>query len=261
MNTLLNDIVRQKQEEVAALRAQGLPPFEDPGPFRDFRKAVSEFGKINLIAEIKYASPSVGWIGGNRDTIRIGRIYETAGAAALSLLTDRRFFRGDIDDLPRLKQSVSLPVLRKDFILDEIQLRESARYGADAVLLIARLLSARRLSRLLHTCREMGIAALTEVHDRRDLDKALNGGAEIIGINNRDLDSFEVRLETTPILAALVPEDRVLVSESGIRCDHDIHALKNLGVHAVLVGTGLMESADLPGTTRALVAAGSRSHG
>jgi len=262
MHRLLAEIIGEKKREVKLLRErwgslyqEGKPPF----PIRDFKGAISRPGQINLITEIKFASPSAGVIRKRKDPLRIGRIYEEAGAVAISLLTDRRFFGGDISHMPRLKSAVSLPILRKDFIIDEIQVRESLLYGADAVLLIARILSAQQLKELLAICEKFGLAPLTEVHDSRDLEKAIDCGAEIIGINNRDLDTFKVDLNTTIELANRVADNKyIIVSESGIENRKDIQLLKRSGVQAVLVGTSIMRSDDLAKKTRELVDA---SHG
>ena len=156
----------------------------------------------------------------------------------------------------RLKSAVSLPILRKDFIIDEIQVREAVLYGADGVLLIARILSAQQLKELLAICEKFGLAPLIEVHDRDDLEKAIDCGAEIIGINNRDLDTFKVDLNTTIELAPRVADKYIIVSESGIRNGKDIQLLKRSGVQAVLVGTSIMRSDDLAEKTRELVDAG-----
>jgi indole-3-glycerol phosphate synthase len=228
----------------------------DLPPIRDFKAAVSAPGRINLIAEIKFASPSAGAIRPVTDPVPIGRIYEGAGAAAISLLTDKRFFRGDLNNLPHLKKAVSLPILRKDFIIDEVQVRQGFAYGADAILLIARILSKPQLAELIAVCRELGLAPLTEVHDRRDLAKALDCGAEIIGINNRDLDSFTVDVSTTFELAPLVPDDRILISESGLANEADIRSLRHTWVRAVLIGSALMRSSDPAGKTSEIVKAG-----
>jgi len=251
-------ILAEKRKEVLALK-------HDPGSLegpvdilavRDFKKAISKEGHINLIAEIKFASPSAGLIRKRSDVVLIGRKYEEAGAAAISLLTDQKFFGGKLQDLPRLKRAISLPVLRKDFIMEEIQVKESASWGADAVLLIVRILSHESLRNLLAACREMGIAALTEIHDRYDLDKAVNCGADIIGINNRDLDTFEVDLTTTMDLVEKIPKDHVIVSESGIIGMEDIFSLKGTGVSAVLVGSSLMQSDDPYEKAKELVVSG-----
>ncbi|MFH1481866.1 MAG: indole-3-glycerol phosphate synthase TrpC [Pseudomonadota bacterium] len=246
MVNFLEDILAEKKREVERLKKESLSVYEGGmPPVRDFKRAVSTSSKVNLIAEIKFASPSAGIIRKNADPIEIGRVYEEAGAAAISILTDKTFFRGDRSFLPILKRSTSLPLLRKDFIIDEIQLRESSFWGADAVLLIARILSEEKLRRFLYLCQDLGMAALTEVHDKEELEKAIDCGAEIIGINNRNLDTFQVNLQTTLRLAPLVPEGSVIVSESGIRDRGDIQLLKGAGVHAVLVGTSLMRSRDV----------------
>jgi indole-3-glycerol phosphate synthase len=211
---------------------------------------------VGLISEIKFASPSAGQIRDHTDPIQIGRLYEEAGAAAISFLTEKTFFQGDIGQLPRLKKMVSIPVLRKDFILDEIQISESYQYGADAILLIVRILEMDQLERLYTCAKGLGLAVLMEIHDKDDLEKALWCDAEIIGINNRDLNTFHVDLNTTRKLAPLVPEDKILVCESGIRHSGDVASLKGLGVHAVLVGSTLMMSDDPGEKAKELILAG-----
>ena len=233
------------------MAADGLPP-----P-RDFKAAISKPDNIRLIAEIKFASPSAGVIRDRMDPCAIGRAYEDAGAAAISLLTDNRFFGGSLEELPRLKRAVSLPILRKDFIIDAIQVRESLLHGADAILLIARILSRERLKDLLALSKELTLTPLTEVHDLYDLEKAVDCGAEIIGINNRNLDTFEVNLRTTLDLAPRVPENCIIVSESGISHPEDIRRLKKSGIRAVLVGTSIMKSMDMGRKIKELVEAGS----
>ncbi|UCD80937.1 MAG: indole-3-glycerol phosphate synthase TrpC [Desulfobacterales bacterium] len=257
MHQRLAEIIAEKKREVARLK-KAMPVCSDRNlpPLRDFKAAISAPQRINLIAEIKFASPSAGPIRLKTDPIPIGRIYEDAGAAAISLLTDKRFFQGDLSQLPRLKKAVSLPVLRKDFIIDEVQVREAFEYGADAILLIARILSQAQFVELISVCRELGMAYLAEVHDRDDLEKAINSGAEIIGVNNRDLDTFTVDINTTFKLAPLVPDDRILVSESGIQNEGDIRSLKDTRVQAVLVGSALMKSDDPVGKTAEIVRAG-----
>jgi len=257
MHHLLEKILKEKQNEVARLKKTlTLEGDHDLPPLRDFKAAISVPAKINLIAEIKFASPSAGRIRPKTDPVSIGRIYEAAGAAAVSLLTDKRFFQGDLAQLPHLKRAISLPILRKDFIIDELQVREAFLYGADAILLIARILSRRQLKELIFMCRELGMASLTEVHDKDDLEKALASGADIIGINNRDLDSFKVDIGTTFALAPLVPKYLILVSESGIEKGEDIPALNSAGVHAVLVGSALMKNKDPAAMTSEIVKAG-----
>ena len=259
----LSDILAEKRKEVDTLRRAGLP--DERGdrkfPIRDFRGAISLPDTVSLIAEIKFASPSAGIIRRDGDALAIARIYEEAGAAAISLLTDKKFFEGDLNTLLQLKRVGSLPVLRKDFILEEIQVRESYLWEADALLLIARILSAPQLENLLNACHELGLGAVTEVHDTNDLEKALQCGAEIIGINNRNLDTFEVDLNTTINLASLVPAGHVIVAESGIRNGRDIRLLRESAVNAALVGTAIMRSVDVAAKTRELVYAGNMKNG
>ncbi|MFO7985823.1 MAG: indole-3-glycerol phosphate synthase TrpC [Desulfatiglandaceae bacterium] len=240
-------ILGYKRKEVCNLKKSGLPDAAGNNgfPIRNFKAAVSEPNRINLIAEIKFASPSEGMIRKGDDFHQIARMYEQAGAAAISLVTDKTYFRGDIKNLLRLKRIVSLPVLRKDFIVEEIQVEESRLWRADAVLLIARIVSEGKLKQLLRACRNNGLSALTEVHDRTDLKKAIACGARIIGINNRNLNTFEVDLETTLTLAPGLPQGCIAVSESGIHTRGDVQMLKNAGIHAVLVGTALMKSAQI----------------
>jgi indole-3-glycerol phosphate synthase len=243
MHNKLIQIIEAKKQEVARLKDVTLWGMDNELPsLRDFKAAISIPGRINLIAEIKFASPSAGLIREKTDPCPIGRTYEDAGAAAISLLTDKEFFNGDPDNLPLLKRAVSVPILRKDFIIDEIQVRESYYYGADAILLIG-------------LCREMKLTPLTEVHDMEDLDKAIECGADVIGINNRDLDTFEVNTNTTLSLAPMVPEDCIVVSESGINNAGDIIKLNGTGINAVLVGSALMKSDDIAAKTREMVQA------
>jgi indole-3-glycerol phosphate synthase len=258
MHVRLIEILEEKKQEAARLKKNGIPSpiqIKIPG-IRDFKSAISQPGKINLIAEIKFASPSAGMIREKTDPVKIGKTYEKAEAAAISLLTDQKFFHGQLENLPKVKQAIGLPILRKDFLIDEIQIRETLTWGADAVLLIVRILSGAQLNELLGACYEYGLAALVEVHDRDDLNKALNAGAQIIGINNRDLDTFEINLGTTPELAGLIPKGRVIVGESGIHHPEDIKALKGLNINAVLVGSSLMSSDDIEGKTIEMVEAG-----
>ena len=257
MHHRLAEILTEKKNEVARLKkTMPFSGINDLPPPRDFKAAISVPPRIRLIAEIKFASPSAGLIREKTDPTAIGRIYEKAGAAAVSLLTDQQFFRGDLNQLPRLKRAISLPILRKDFIIDEVQVREAFYYGADAILLIARILSQQQLEELIFMCRELSIAPLTEVHGRDDLEKAIACGAEIIGINNRDLDSFKVDINTTFELAPRVPDNCILVSESGIKKEEDIFSLRTTGIHAVLIGSALMRSNNLAGKTTELVNAG-----
>ncbi|MBC8178256.1 MAG: indole-3-glycerol phosphate synthase TrpC [Deltaproteobacteria bacterium] len=262
MHFRLMEILAEKQREVARLKKSGLPVKGDNGLSRtSFAEAISVPDRIGLIAEIKFASPSAGIIRKKTDPVSIGRVYEGAGAAAVSLITDKCFFGGELDPLPRLKRAISLPILRKDFIIDVIQIKESFLFGADAILLIARILSHGQLKDLLAAAHAFGLDSLTEIHDRDDLDKAVECGAKIIGINNRDLDTFEVDIKTTIDLAPLVPEGCILVSESGIMAGEHIRSLWSHGVQAVLVGSTLMKSKDVGAKVEELVGAGKKGNG
>jgi indole-3-glycerol phosphate synthase len=258
MHARLAEIFKAKQSEVEHLKragyaATGIDFSKNP---RDFKKALTNYSGIDLIAEIKFGSPTAGIIREISDPVTIGKAYEASGAAAISLLTDKKFFKGDLQNLPELKKAVGLPILRKDFIIDEVQIKESAAFGADAILLIARILSFEQLERLLFVSWECGLAVLTEIHNKEDLEKAAKCDAQIIGINNRDLDTFRVDLNTTLELAPLVPTDRVVISESGIESPEDMTALKGLNLQAVLVGSALMR-AEHPGQKAAeMVTAG-----
>ena len=257
MHPQLKKILEEKKKEVTELKKKGLDSRIDPPfPIRDFRAAISLPDKIGLIAEIKFASPSAGEIRVKTDPVSIARTYEAAGASAISLLTDRKFFHGDLRTLPLVKGSVKIPILRKDFIIDEIQVREAFIHGADAVLLIARILSFGQLRGFIELCHETGLTPLTEVHDRQDLQKALECKAGVIGINNRDLDSFKVDVHRTYELAGMAPAGCTLISESGIQNKKDIENLKATGVRAVLVGSALMGSSHIARKTEEFVRAG-----
>jgi indole-3-glycerol phosphate synthase len=258
MHSRLIEIIETKKQEVAQLKKDGITTPSQRGipGIRDFKSAISQPGRINLITEIKFASPSAGTIRERKDPAKIGLIYERAGAAAISLLTDQKFFHGHLEYLPEVKQAVNLPILRKDFIIDEMQIREALVWGADAILLIVRILSKTQLKELLHICHENALAALVEVHDREDLEKALDSKAEIIGINNRNLDTFEIKFQTTHELAVQVPKGHIIIGESGIHNPKDIEGLKGFNVNAVLVGSSLMSSDDIESKTREMVEAG-----
>ena len=259
MHSILEEIIEVKKREIEAQKHRGLPDASSGGGhkgIRDFKAAISSKERVGLIAEIKFSSPFAGRIRPISDPVDIARMYEEMGAAAISVLTDKTFFSGDIRYLSKVKAAVSLPLLRKDFIIDPFQIEESYIYNADAVLLIARLLSRESLNLLLSACREYGISALTEIHDRNDLDKAIQCGADVIGINNRNLDTFEVNLDTTRELAMSIPEDVVLISESGFKGRGDIEAMKDVGIQSVLVGSALMGSEDPASKTREFVEAG-----
>jgi len=204
--------------------------------------------EIRLIAEIKPASPVKGdFISGKFNITQLADIYASNGAAAISVLTDKKYFRGDIKYLMKVKEIVgtrNVPVLRKDFIIDLYQIYQSRAYGADAILLIVAANHKTKLSEMIHLCSELWMQAVVEVHSEDELEIALEAGAEIIGINNRNLETFVVDLQVTEKLADLIPENKIIVSESGIRTRADIDRLTKYGVHAVLVGEALVSSED-----------------
>ncbi len=245
----LDEILAHKREELAdAKRKRPLARLEQSlknrAPPRGFRRAIHRMGSLSLIAEIKRASPSAGPIRPDASAPEIAKLYADAGAQAISVLTDAKFFSGRLQDLAAVREKVTLPVLRKDFLLEEYQVVEAAAAGADAVLLIAAALRPPELKRLLRAAGDLSLDALVEVHDERELGEALEAGAEIVGINNRDLATFQVDLGTTGRLAERVPKDRTVVSESGIRSRADVEKVQGWGAHAILVGEELMSAPD-----------------
>ena len=206
-----------------------------------------------IIAEVKKASPSKGVLSADFDPVRIAGAYEAGGAAALSVLTDGPFFQGSLADLQAARSAVSLPVLRKDFTIDPSQILEAAAHGADAILLIAAILTTAEMRTFREVAAQYRLSALVEVHDRAELDRAVDSGAEIIGVNNRNLSTFELSLDVSISLAEFMPKGAVLVSESGIHDAGDIARLRAVGYQAFLVGEHLMKSGDPAGALRALV--------
>ncbi|MFW6189353.1 MAG: indole-3-glycerol phosphate synthase TrpC [Planctomycetota bacterium] len=253
---ILQTICRVKRREIAELTAGTRCAFENAveqqDPPRGFRAALAGQNTVSLIAEVKKASPSAGVIRPDFDPVAVARAYQSAGAACVSVLTDREFFQGSTVFLSRIREEVDLPLLRKDFILDRVQVLEARALGADACLLIVAALEQPALEDLLAHVRDLGMDALVEVHDDAELDRALQAGADLLGVNNRNLHTFEVSLETTERLAERVPEDLVLVGESGIRTRSDIQRLKAAGIDAVLVGESLMRSDDVEAAAREL---------
>ncbi len=195
-----------------------------------------------FICEVKKASPSKGLIAEEFDPVQIAKSYEVAGAAAISVLTEPEFFMGNNDYLTQVNQNVTIPVLRKDFTIDEYQLYEAKVIGADAVLLICALLDTETIKAYLAVCDDLGLSAIVEAHNEKEVLSALNAGAKIIGVNNRDLQTFEVDLNTSIRLREQIPDNVLFVAESGIQTAQDIQALKGAGVDAVLIGETLMRS-------------------
>jgi indole-3-glycerol phosphate synthase len=220
---------------------------------RDFAGALTSGKPASLIAEIKKASPSAGVIQPDFDPVKMARQYQTAGAHALSVLTDVQYFQGSIAYLESVRQAVSLPILRKDFTIDELQVYEAAAKGADAILLIVAILDDARLRSFQQLAGALRLAALVEVHDDQELDRALAAGAPIIGINNRDLKDFTVDLATTERLAARIPAGTLIVAESGIHTAADARRVRAAGASAILVGESLMRSGNVADKVRELL--------
>jgi indole-3-glycerol phosphate synthase len=250
----LAGILARKWAEVEALRPQAAElqaAATDAPPPRGWVEALRHQDRVTLIAELKRRSPSAGPLRADLDPPALARVYEAAGAGAISVLTDRDF-DGVLGDLRKAREAVSLPVLRKDFILDPVQLHESRAAGSDAVLLIVRALSDAQLAELLGVASELGLGVLVEVHDAEELGRALEVDAPVIGINNRDLRTFATRLDITGGLVGAVPANRVLVSESGIEAPEQVRKLGERGVDAVLVGRALVSHDDPGGLAREL---------
>lgn len=256
---ILDEILAEKEREVEALlprleklqvAAQARDDFRSlytalGGGFRNLEKDEG-FGAFDLavIAEVKKASPSAGTIAYDFDPVTIASEYEMAGATAISVLTDEKFFQGHLSFLPKIREEVSLPLLRKDFIIHEVQIYEAVVAGADAILLIVAALEQEQLVRLLDTAHNCQLDVLVEVHDMEEMERALDTDANIIGVNNRNLRTFDVDLETTEQLSEEVGGDCVLVSESGILNGNDASKVKAWGADAILVGEALMRAED-----------------
>ncbi len=254
---ILDKIVTQKRIELghlpdAPVSVESLcAVVEQHGPRRDFIGSLLQprKGNVGLIAEVKKASPSEGVIREDFDPIAIAKIYEAAGASCLSVLTDREFFQGSLEYLSAIREAVSLPLLRKDFMIDERQLTEAIQHGADAILLIVACLDDEQLGHLHRLATGAGLAALVEVHNEAELERAMAIDARLIGVNNRDLTNFTVDLGVTERLARRIAEsggsEKVLVAESGIHTRADVERLEACGARAILVGTALMRQPDI----------------
>ncbi|MBX3733656.1 MAG: indole-3-glycerol phosphate synthase TrpC [Verrucomicrobiae bacterium] len=264
---ILDTIVARKRIEIGRLPAGAVSARrlrealrDRPGGVRDFSGALRRprAGDVGLIAEVKKASPSLGVICPDFDPVRIAREYEAAGASCLSVLTDEVFFQGALDHLRAVRAAVRLPLLRKDFIVDERQILEAAEGGADAILLIAAILADDPLQHFHALADAAGLAVLVEVHDEEELERAVRCGARLLGVNNRDLKTFQVDLATTERLARRIPGDLpggapLLVGESGIRTREEVLRLKACGVRGILVGESLMRSGDVAGQVARLL--------
>lgn len=256
MKDKLREIIASKEAEwqalvphAVALRKQAL----NRNDFRPFRPGLYQEPGLALIAEVKKASPSVGVIADDFDPITQAREYERAGAHALSVLTDEKYFQGHLSYLDDIRGQVRLPILRKDFIIHELQVYQSVVAGADAILLIVAALEQEQLKKLYEIARGCQLDVLVEVHDMPEMDRALDLGADIIGINNRNLNTFHVSLDTTAQLAEEIPSDCIAVSESGIKTADDVKFVRANGVNAILVGETLMRAKSVPDKVRELL--------
>jgi len=244
---ILDKIVARKKEEVAVLRAA---PIELPVQYRDkdidpargFKKALTDWAGVAIIAEAKKASPSKGVIDPDFEPVAIAENYQAKGAQAISVLTDVDFFQGSLLYLLQVREAVGLPVLRKDFIIDELQIREASIYGADCILLIAAILDVHQLRDYQALALELGMDVLTEVHDEAELDLAMAAGSQLIGVNNRNLKDFSMDLDTTFRLKKLIPDDIPVVSESGLKTKEDMARLRQADICAALIGETLMRA-------------------
>jgi indole-3-glycerol phosphate synthase len=255
---ILSRIIEEKRrvvEESKRLRTQEelLGQIKNIPARSSFKKYISRPHHVNLIAELKKASPSKGILRGDFNPAKIAVTYQANGASAISVLTDERFFEGRLEYIKLVKEHVSLPVLRKDFIIDEYQIYESVAAGADAILLIADILSSHELQGFYNLATSLGLDCLVEVHNEEDVEKALASGAGIIGINNRDLHTFRLDLNVTQKLLRMIPPGKIRVSESGIKTYEDVMFLKSLGVNAVLIGEAFMEAPDIGAKMREIM--------
>jgi len=264
MTSILSEILGRKGEVIARLRSdRASRDFRDRAlairtnatPHRLLRALESNSGRINIIAEFKRRSPSAGTIRSDLSASDVATRYERGGACAISVLTDEEYFGGSILDLAAIRESTVLPLLRKDFILDEIQIYEAAAISADAVLLIAAALNDAALAKLCATAEdELGLDALVEVHTSEELGRAVRAGARIIGVNNRDLGTFQTSLDTSERLIAQAPQDQIMISESGLQNPKSLRHLRALGFRGFLIGEALMRARDPEAALRDFIA-------
>ena len=249
---MIDRIIEKKRQEIDELKSQ-LPldelkqKIKDTKRERIFKEALIKDGRLSLIAELKKASPSKGILRVDFDLLKIAKIYDRGKVDALSVLTEKEFFDGDINYIPLLKKNTTLPILQKDFLIDEYQLYHAVYLGADAILLITSILNKGQMTSFIQIANALNLDVLVEVHSKEDVKKALDVDAEIIGINNRDLKTFNIDIKNTERLIPLIKEakDKIIVSESGIETEKDIIYLKNLGVNAILVGEAFMRSENI----------------
>lgn len=247
---ILNKIILEKKRQIQLAKKKQpldnlIQEIKGASEVRSFKKALNKKTRLALIAEIKKASPSAGVIRGDFNPVKIAKAYEKSGADCLSVLTDEKFFGGRLDYIQKIKKEVNLPILRKDFIIDEYQIYESRAYGADAILLIASILPLEKLKKFIGLAGILGLDCLVECDCLSSLKKVLMANPEIIGINNRDLHNFKVDIRRTGHLIKYIPKNKVIVAESGIKTKTDIGFLKNLGVDAVLIGETFIRSKNI----------------
>ena len=253
---ILDDIIKKTKEDLEIRKEEfsmdwlGRSLAYNPFPPRDIMEALTSTKEepYRIIAEVKKASPSKGVIREDFDPLQIAKDYEIGGANAISVLTEPHFFQGNIEYLTMLRRYTSLPLLRKDFIVDEYQILEAAVYGADFILLIAKALEKKALKKLLEYARHLGLNVLVEIHDKDDLTKAIFAGAEIIGINHRNLETFEMNMKLSEALIPLIPNGKVLVAESGLSQKSTLEELHQIGVDAFLIGEFFMRQNDITST-------------
>jgi indole-3-glycerol phosphate synthase len=242
----LAEIIAHKRTEIEPLighTTEWREKFRQVLSFRSFRRSLTA-DSFGIIAEVKKASPSAGVISEDVNPVKVALAYDEAGANCISVLTDQKYFHGHLSDLAAIRKTVNRPLLRKDFIVHEVQIYQAALAGADAILLIVAALTDKELDHFLSVSDGCGIDALVEVHNEPELSRALSAGATFIGINNRNLTTFRVDLRTTEALAPLIPKDRVVISESGIKSVEDIRRVAAAGVHGALIGESLMRAAN-----------------
>ena len=259
MISILKKIVDQKRQDIERSKSvvslnQLQDQLKDAPQPRDFLAALTANSGVSLIAEVKRASPSKGLIRKDFDPVEIAQAYEAGGASCISVLTDEHFFQGHLDYLREVRSNVTIPVLRKDFILEPYQVVEARVAGADAVLLIAECLDESNLKNLHDKVVELGMTPLVELYEESNIDAVLNCGARLIGINNRDLRTFETDLQHTVRLRKKLPAEKTIVGESGIFTSQDVQVLASAGVDAMLVGESLMRSQDINEAVRDLLA-------
>ena len=255
--SILDTIIAHKRAELKDKHRKGLiPPEHKVSSPRGFREALISDPGVSIIAEVKKASPSKGLLCPNFDPVSIAEDYQAGGAKAVSVLTDERFFQGNLEFIPKIRNEIDLPILRKDFIIDHFQIDEARLWGADAVLLIVAALDDSMLSELMAHTRENGIDPLVEVHNENEMERALAANADFIGVNNRNLEDFSVSIETTFRIKKALPSEVPLVSESGISTPDNIKRLLDAGIIATLIGEALVKAKDRITSLAALVEAG-----